>query len=224
MQAIILAGGFGTRLRSMLGDVPKPLAPIHNKPFLAYLLEYLHSQGVTEVVLSVHFLAEQIQQYFRSSYAGIQIQYAHESQPLGTGGAIRYSLQKVDPSRPVIVLNGDTLVKLDYRALYAHHQETLTMGLRFVSDRSRYGAVRIENERVVEFQERGSAQPGYISAGIYVLDPSIFSESTLLDPFSFEKDFLLPYCPTLRPQAFMIDDYFIDIGVPEDYLRAQREF
>src|SRR5579872_7369319 len=117
MQAIILAGGFGTRLQSVVKNCPKPMAPVHGKPFLAYLIEYLKLQGITRVVLSVHYLREQIEDFFKDNYQGIEICYAVEEQPWGTGGAIVHALKKIELTQPVFVLNGDTFLKLDYRAM-----------------------------------------------------------------------------------------------------------
>jgi D-glycero-alpha-D-manno-heptose 1-phosphate guanylyltransferase len=227
MQAIILAGGFGTRLRSVLPDVPKPMAPLHGKPFLAYLLEYLQKQGVRDVVLSVHFLREQIEEYFGEEYASIAIQYAVEDKPLGTGGAIIKSLPLVDPSRPVFVLNGDTFLKMDYRAmLVSHHQRacSLSMALRSVADCSRYGVVMTENDVVMTFSDQGGSYPGLINAGVYLLHPKLLRGRQFPEQFSFERDFLFPEVAALKPRAFVVEDYFIDIGIPEDYARAAREF
>ena len=227
MQAIILAGGFGTRLRSVLPDVPKPMAPLHGKPFLAYLLRYLQQQGVRDVVLSVHHMRAQIEDYFGASYADIDLQYAVEEQPLGTGGAILHALPLIDPSRPVFILNGDTFLKMDYRAmLVAHHQRgcSLSLALRHVEDCSRYGAVLLAQNTVVEFQEKGVPGPGLINAGVYVLHPRLFRGYQLPPQFSFETEFLYKHVAALNPQAFVVDDYFIDIGVPEDYARAHLDF
>jgi len=224
MQAIILAGGLGTRLRSVLTDVPKPMAPIHGKPFLAYLIGYLKSQGITEIILSVHYLREQIQDYFKSSYQGVSIRYAIEEEPLGTGGAILHALKLVDPSQPVFVLNGDTFVKLNYQAMYQEKNNLMAMALRNVPDCSRYGVVRVENQKVVAFEEQGGHYPGAINAGVYLLSSTLFQSYSLPKSFSFERDFLFPNIATLQPQAFMVEDYFIDIGIPEDYARALKEF
>jgi D-glycero-alpha-D-manno-heptose 1-phosphate guanylyltransferase len=226
MQAIILAGGFGTRLRSVLAGVPKPMAPIHNKPFLAYVIDYLIAQGVTQVVLSVHYLAEQIENYFQSAYGDISIRYALEDEPLGTGGAIINSLGLIDAARPVFVLNGDTFLKLNYQKMYALHTlgAQLTMSLRRVADCSRYGIVTTMNNIVTAFQEQGSARAGLINAGVYLLNPEIFQTYSLPRQFSFEKDFLFPNINLLQPRAFVVDDYFIDIGVPADYARAHADF
>ncbi len=232
MQAIILAGGLGTRLRSVLADVPKPMAPLQGKPFLAYLIDYLVAQGITEIVLSVHYLREQIQAYFQDSYSAVsssgdnqvvKISYAIENEPLGTGGAILNSLSLVDAAKPVFVLNGDTFLKIDYRAMYAQHQGPLSLALRKVADCSRYGVVTVEQGLAVEFNDLGNAHPGLINAGVYLINPLLFSALELPQQFSFERDFLFPKMPMLRPQAFQVDDYFIDIGIPEDYARAVKE-
>ncbi len=227
MQAVILAGGFGTRLRSVLADVPKPMAPIHGKPFLAYLIDYLKLQGITEIVLSVHYLKEQIQAYFETSYDGIAIRYAIEDQPLGTGGAIVKSLAFVDVSQPVFVLNGDTFLKMDYQAMMQQHQaamSSMTMALRKLADCSRYGVVFTEGTAVTAFKEIGSSDAGLINAGVYLMNPQLLKDRVDGEAFSFERDFLFPQISSLQPQAFITDNYFIDIGVPEDYARAVSEF
>src|SRR3990167_4425817 len=227
MRAIILVGGLGTRLRSVIPDLPKPMAPILGKPFLAYLLDYLKAQGITEVIFPVYHMREKIQDYFQTSYANISIHYIVEDQPLGTGGAIVNALTSTsDQTSPIFVLNGDTFVKLDYRAMYAVAEEQptqLTMALRLVADCSRYGKVMIENNHVVAFKEKGESGPGLINSGVYLVSPQLFSQFHLPRQFSLEQDFLLPYATSLRPRAFITQDYFIDIGIPEDYARAKLE-
>ena len=226
MQAIILAGGFGTRLRSALADVPKPMAPIGAKPFLAYLLDYLLTQGVTQVVLSVHYLREQIQSYFQSEYRGITIRYAIEEEPLGTGGAMVNSFREL-AQLPTFVLNGDTFLKLDYREMYLAHeasQQVMAMALRKVPDCSRYGIVEVEQGSVVAFKDQGGSFPGLINAGVYLINPALLTMlQDVPEPFSFERDFLFPNIAKIQPQAFVVEDYFIDIGIPEDYSRAKQE-
>ncbi len=229
MQAVILAGGFGTRLQSVVKNIPKPMAPIQGKPFLAYLIEYLKSQGITRVILSVYYLREQIENFFGNSYDGVDIVYVGEEKPLGTGGAIVNALQHADVNQPVFVLNGDTFLKLNYHAMLAQHSNTqpiLTMALRKVADCSRYGVVLTEGEDVVSFSETGEAGiGGLINAGVYLISPYLLQKFPLaLEPFSFEKDFLFPQISQLKPKAFVVDDYFIDIGVPEDYARACETF
>lgn len=226
MQAIILVGGLGTRLRSVLHDVPKPMAPIDSKPFLAYLLDYLHGQGITKIIFSVHYLREKIQSYFGDHYHGMDISYAIEAEPLGTGGAILNALSVNENPEPVFILNGDTFVKVDYKSMYERHLQSsgdFTMALRAVNDCSRYGKVVVEQNIVTQFKEKGETGQGYINAGVYLVNPQLFSQFDLPSHFSLEKDFLLPYLPRLNPQAFIANDYFIDIGIPEDYARAKAE-
>lgn len=223
MRAIILVGGFGTRLRSILPDVPKPMAPVHDKPFLAHLLQYLKKEGIKSVIFSVHYLREKIQAYFQDHYEGIEIFYAEEDEPLGTGGAIVNSLNMFETEEPIFVLNGDTFVKLDYQAMYEQHQNqksSLTMALRFIEDCERYGKVITDEGVIAEFREKGERGPGLINAGVYLLNPQLFQSFAMPKQFSFEKDFLFPHLSELKPQSFTTNDYFIDIGIPEDYHRA----
>lgn len=227
MQAIVLAGGFGTRLRSVCSDVPKSMAPIHDKPFLAYLLTYLQSMGVKRVILPVHYLAENIMTYFQSAYAGMMLDYVEETEPLGTGGAMVNALSRYQDNAPIFVLNGDTLVKLDFQAMYAEHVASgaaMTMALRQMEDCSRYGKVMTDNQRVVSFQEKGESGAGFINAGVYLIQPDLFRTFDLPPPFSFEQDFLRTSLSRLHVHAFMAKDYFIDIGIPEDYARAKQDF
>ena len=224
MRAIILAGGFGTRLRTVVSDVPKPLAPIAGKPFLDWLIESLAGQGVTQVTLSVHHDWEKIRDYFNANPAVIPITYAVEDKPLGTGGAMVYSMREAAINEPVLVLNGDTFVKADIAALYRQHTNAkMSMVLRAVSDTGRYGEVLAKEGVVTAFQPGRVGHAGYINAGVYVLSPDIFNNYRLPEAFSFEVDFMQPYVDSLQPRSFIADDYFIDIGIPDDYARACRE-
>jgi D-glycero-alpha-D-manno-heptose 1-phosphate guanylyltransferase len=228
MHAVILAGGFGTRLRSAVSDVPKPLAPIGGRPFLAWFIDVLIRQGITSVTLSVHHDWQKIKDYFTANKVSIPIHYAVEETPLGTGGAMAFALAEHAGNEPVIVLNGDSYSRVDYKALYAAHNKTggkLTIVLRHVPDTSRYsyGAVAIEDGVITYFGEGAPGKPGLINAGVYVMDPKLFAENDMPQAFSFERDFLPPRLATLKPHAFSVDDYFIDIGVPADYARACKE-
>lgn len=225
MQAIILAGGFGTRLRSVVSDVPKPLAPIDGRPFLAWLIDSLAKQGVENVTLSVHHQWEKIRDYFIANPAAIKTDLVVEQEPLGTGGAMRYAMSAMQARQPLLVLNGDTYVRVDLKALYAHHQRhnsQLSITLREVADSGRYGTVETAQGKVSAFGEGKAGQPGLINAGVYVIDPALFHEQ-LPAEFSFERDFLPSRLARITPNAFIAEDYFIDIGIPEDYARAQRE-
>lgn len=224
-KAIILAGGRGERLKSTVPNLPKPMAPVGGRPFLEYVLDSLVDAGVTDVILSVGYRAETIQDHFGSSYRTVTLRYSIEKISLGTGGAIVGALKGEDPS-PVLVVNGDTLVEVDYGALAAWYDPVVSsvgVVLRQVPDVSRYGSVVLSGDRVVEFREKGKGGPGLINAGIYVIRPTIFSSYQFGECFSFETDFLQRYCSELQARSFVTNGFFIDIGTPEDYARAQKE-
>jgi D-glycero-alpha-D-manno-heptose 1-phosphate guanylyltransferase len=226
MQAIILAGGFGTRLKPLVADLPKPMAPVAGRPFLAWLLEYMAGQGVSETVLCVHHQYEIIEQYFGRRFAGMRLHYAIEKTPLGTGGAIRKALAMLDPDRPVIALNGDSLVEVNYRSMMDHHERhrrPLTIASRHIADCSRYSQLAVTDELITQYDLLGRNAPGDISAGLYVVSPNVFAGCDLPQAFSFERDFLARHTLQLLPAAYGEVDYFIDIGVPHDYLRGVAE-
>tara|TARA_Y100000389_G_scaffold115772_2_gene112941 strand:- start:11758 stop:12960 length:1203 start_codon:yes stop_codon:yes gene_type:complete len=228
MQAIILAGGFGTRLQKTVKNIPKPMAPIENKPFLFYLLSYLKSQCFTDIVISVHYLKEQIEQYLGNNFLGLNIKYAIEEEPLGTGGAILNSLQYIDQNKPLVILNGDTFLEINYQKLvkfYNDNSSDFTIALREIEDSSRYGSVEIDNSNLItNFAEKNIQKNSiYINGGVYILNSQIFSNYNLAKKFSFEQDFLCKYRESIRPYGFVSKDYFIDIGVPKDYQKAQSE-
>jgi len=224
-KAVVLVGGRGERLQSAVPNLPKPMAPVGDRPFLEYILDRLVDAGVTDVIISVGYKAEVIQEHFGQAYRTLQIRYSRESHPLGTGGAMALALKGEDSS-PALVLNGDTLIDIDYPALMAWYAQTTSLVaivLRHVPDVSRFGAVVLVGERVVEFQEKGQEGPGLVNAGVYVVRPEIFSQYGKGEHFSFETDILQPYCRELQPRAFVTAGYFIDIGTPGDYERAQKE-
>lgn len=226
MQAIILAGGLGTRLRPMIRDIPKPMADIAGRPFLCWLLEYMQEQGVREATLCVHHRRDAIIGYFKDRFAGIRLSYCVEDQPLGTGGAIRRALTAMQPKGPVLVLNGDSLVDVDYTVMLALHQRNsrqITMATRWVSDCSRYSELTLSDDTVTHYALLGENAPGLISAGFYVVSPRLFDGYELPQAFSLERDFLARYASALQPAAYRQTHYFIDIGVPSDYIRAQVE-
>ena len=224
MLAVVLVGGLGTRLRSVVSDVPKPLAPVRGRPFLAYLLDRLDAQGITEVMLATGYLGGQVVEAIGDRHGRIAVRYSLEESPLGTGGAVRRALAMVD-RWPTFVLNGDTFLALDYRAMARAHQRvgaSLTVAVTSVPDAGRYGRVLITNQRVTGFEPKGVAGPGLINAGVYLFNRDTLP-SNVPQRFSLETDFLSPCLEALAPLAFDADGYFIDIGVPEDYQRAQRE-
>jgi D-glycero-alpha-D-manno-heptose 1-phosphate guanylyltransferase len=225
MEAIVLAGGLGTRLASRLQGLPKPMAPVAGRPFLEILLTQLRRSGCTRVLLSVGHKHNIIEDHFGASFAGMQIDYVMESAPLGTGGAIRLALEQAR-EESVLVLNGDTFLDADYAAMMRFHVDccaTVTLAVVHRDDVSRYGGVTIEGQLIVRFEEKGRTGPGWISAGTYVLARNLNWPPALAEKFSIEIDFFVPEIARLRPAAFKVQGYFLDIGIPEDYDRAQTE-
>ena len=228
MEAIVLAGGFGTRLQTMVSDVPKSMALVNQRPFLEYLFDHLISQGVTKVVLSVGYKHEIISGHFQDNYKSLGIQYAVETEPLGTGGGIRLAFWKIEGLR-ALVMNGDSLFNLDYRALMDFHlkkKADATLALRKLDDTGRYGRVTMDRyKRITGFVEKGlSTGPGHINGGVYIIEKYFLMEPEFRGRFSMEKDCFERYYPELKFYGFPADSYFLDIGIPEDYLKAQHEF
>jgi len=226
VKAIVIAGGLGTRLAHVTSDIPKPMARIGARPFLEYLLDYLLEQGTREVVLAVSYKWQVIQEYFHHNYRGMSLTYSVEDEPLGTGGAIRQALASL-PDEEVVVLNGDTLFKVDLKDMANRHRKggtRLTIALKQVSDSGRFGRVEVSaNGAIDNFLEKAGGGPGWINGGVYMLKRDLFIDFPMPAHFSFEQDLLEPNIDRIRPLAFQSDAYFIDMGVPEDYQRAQRE-
>lgn len=225
-EAIILAGGFGTRLKSVVSDLPKPLAPVAGRPFLAWILDALADQSFSRVIVSVGYLHEQIIETLGYSWRDMVLSYAIESEPLGTGGAIRYAARQT-ASQTLCVLNGDTFVELDYNVMFAAHtaaEASITIAAVAVSDIGRFGELAIAGGRVVGFSEKGGSGPGRINGGIYCINRSLFDDVGLPNRFSFETDVLSLHLARLNPLAYKVNGLFIDMGIPEDYARAQGLF
>ncbi len=225
-EGIVLCGGLGKRLRKVVKDVPKPMADIGGKPFLAHLLDYLDSQSVSRVVLAVGYKRDVIQGYFGGKYRNIDILYSVEDSLLGTGGAIREALKLVE-GEYTFVFNGDTLFRISLSEFYELHIDRgadVSIALRWVADTSRYGRIEISNDgEITSFSEKGMRGDGYVNAGVYILHRDIFRGYPMGRTFSFERDFLQLFCRRLKLFGFAFDAYFIDIGIPEDYNRAKLE-
>ncbi|HEA8265852.1 TPA: nucleotidyltransferase family protein [Campylobacter lari] len=218
MQAIVLAGGLGTRLKSVVQDLPKPMAPINGKPFLTFVLEYLKEQGITEVVLSVSYKYELIQEYFKEEFEGMRIRYNIEKELLGTGGAIKDALKLIQ--NQAYVLNGDTIFDIDLKKL-ALNDGKICIALKQMQNFDRYGTVNVDDQGIVtSFEEKVFKKRGLINGGIYLLKKDIFDEFNLEKKFSFEE-FLQENFELLKIQTQNFDDYFIDIGIPQDYCLFQ---
>ena len=225
MQAILLCGGMGTRLRSVVSDRPKPMADICGKPFLQYLLEMLRDKGITEVIFALGYMGEMIEEYFQDGSAfGLKISYSYEEEPLGTGGAIRNALPKI-LEEEVLVLNADTYFPMDYQGLLCFHQENdgdFSLATRGVPDISRYGAVRRDAAgRILAWNEKledgGQPLAGEINGGIYVMKKSLIAEISE-GKQSLEQDCIPKWLSEgKRIFGLPFDGYFMDIGIPKDY-------
>lgn len=223
MNIVILAGGFGTRLQSVVHDVPKPMADINGTPFLELLMREVLFCDPERIVLCVSYMKEVIKQHFGDNFLGVPVCYSEENEPLGTGGAIKqaFDLFKLDEA---VVLNGDTYVQTDYADFISKSKdEKLAIVLKQVDNANRYGRAQVENGRIISLLEK-NPEPisGLINAGIYKIRRDLF-QNNLPQKFSFEKDLLEPEIGNLKPLYVQADDYFIDIGVPESYAQACRE-
>lgn len=222
MQAIILAGGFGTRLRSVVSDVPKPMAKVCGRPFLNYLLDGLNNYHFSKVIFAVGYQKEIIMDYYKNRYKDIEIVYSIENEPLGTGGCLKQAMEFVDEDF-VFVLNGDTMFDIDYNKMA--QANSISIACKEMVDFTRYGEVKFDaNQNIESFEEKKFVKKGYINGGMYYLPKNIFEKYNLDKKFSLEKDFFEKYMQELSIKAFLSDDYFLDIGIPEDYEKAQTDF
>lgn len=223
-EAVVLAGGFGTRLQQVVPDLPKPMAPIAGRPFLEILLGTLARKGVDRVVLSLGFMAEKISGYFGLKFAGMELIYVVEDKPLGTGGAVRLAMEKCQKDH-FFVFNGDTFLDLEMDALdqHWHQNQRPVIVARHVPDTARYGRLLVAKGRVTGFTEKGENGLGLINAGCYVFNRGQLDGFALNQAFSLELDYLAKVVSESQFDVFVTSGQFIDIGVPEDYHRAQNE-
>ncbi|HIC89423.1 MAG TPA: nucleoside-diphosphate-sugar pyrophosphorylase [Anaerolineae bacterium] len=227
MQAFILVGGLGTRLRSVLGDMPKALAPVAGRPFLEYQLRLLRAHSITEVILCTGYRGEEIQATIGNGQSlGLHIVYSQEPEPLGTAGALRHATPLVHG--PFLVLNGDTYVEFDLAQLVTFHQArdaVVTIGLAHVDDPRRYGRVRTAPDgRVLAFVEKDAElHPGEsVSAGVYLCQPDLLSFIPARRAVSLEREVFPVLTSRRKLYATIIADSFIDMGTPEGYRALQH--
>ena len=227
MQAIILAGGLGTRLRSVVNDRPKPMALVEGRPFLEYVLAGLAKSGICDIVLAVGYKGGMVEEYFGDGKGqGLHISYAYEEELLGTAGAIRNAGRLITEDQ-FFVLNGDTFYQMDYRQLVRKKEElglAMALVLRRVPDISRYGEAVLEQGYLKKFNEKtGTAHPGTINGGVYLMDRTLL-ETMPVGKVSLENDRIPCWMQEGRRLGGIVNDgYFIDIGVPEDYFRFQED-
>tara|TARA_B100000315_G_scaffold228118_1_gene236551 strand:+ start:20 stop:709 length:690 start_codon:yes stop_codon:yes gene_type:complete len=224
MEAIILAGGFGKRLQGKIGDVPKPMALVNNRPFLDYLMDYLIKYKVKRVILSVYYKYQIIKNHYNRRYHKINILYSIDTEALGTGGAIKVALLMADDDN-VLVINGDTYFDVNLTRLYNKHVENnndLTLSLKPMKNFERYGFVETDsNGQVISFNEKKYCDHGSIDGGIYLINRSIFNSFESRKKFSF-NDFIMNNLNSLKVGSLLCDELFIDIGTPEDYNKAHK--
>jgi D-glycero-alpha-D-manno-heptose 1-phosphate guanylyltransferase len=228
-EAIILAGGLGTRLRSVVVDVPKPMAPIKGRPFLAYLMDYWIKEGVSRFILSVGYKYEVIKHYFTDNYRGVPVCYSIENKPLGTGGGILQATQHLMISNePFLVLNGDTFFAIKLETIKTQHLATksdITVALVGVTENSRYSGIQLTSDgQIVSFEKRvAGSHTKQVNAGIYLIEHKVFDgyPTQTLENISMEDQLFPEFLKQgKRIMGFVFDGVFIDIGVPEDYYRS----
>jgi D-glycero-alpha-D-manno-heptose 1-phosphate guanylyltransferase len=225
-QAIILAGGLGTRLRSVVSELPKCMAPVAGKPFLHYVIDHLQEEGIQSFIFSIGYKSESIINFIENDYSKSRFQFSIEKEPLGTGGAIKLAIEKTS-EKNILVCNGDTLFKVHIDALNKFHRQNnsdCTLCLKPMNNFDRYGVVELDdNDLIISFKEKQFYNNGLINGGVYTLNTKAFLNKNLSEKFSFEKDYLEKFVDEEKMYGLIQDEYFIDIGIPEDYERAKDE-
>ena len=225
MECVVLAGGKGTRLRSVVSDLPKCMAPVAGRPFLAWLLDDLREAGFDHIILSLGYKHEAVEAWVATRPDRDSISCVVEEEPLGTGGGVRLALRQAREDA-VFILNGDTFFGVDYPAMQAFHRQSgaqATLALKPIRNFDRYGEVTLDGEgRITAFREKRPCAEGLINGGVYLLQRDALAE--MPERFSLEKDYFEPQAESAGLAGFRSEDYFIDIGIPADYSRAQRDF
>jgi len=222
MEAIILAGGLGTRLRKVVADLPKPMAPVNGRPFLHYLFQWLDKYNASRIVISAGYMHEVISRHFGNSFNSIPLDYVIEEKPLGTGGAVIRSLKNTKTD-DVLIVNGDTWFPVDINGFHSRHVKhghIFSIALKRMHDFSRYGTVETNGYCITGFSEKKHSAEGLINGGIYLVRRSFFEARQFPEVFSLEKDVLVKEAGGPVLKGIVFDDPFLDIGVPEDYLKA----
>ncbi len=228
VTAAVLAGGLGTRLRSVVADRPKVLATVAGRPFLAYLLDRLEQAGIENTVLLVGFQAEQVRNTFGDKYGRMSLHYSNEPEPRGTAGAVRLALPLLT-TETVLVLNGDSYCDLDiaaYLEFHRSHGHGASIALTQVENASRFGRVHLgDDDRVIRFEEKDPIPaPGWINAGIYLIQRKLIGTIATGLAVSMERDVLPTWVEQGDVRGYRGGGRFIDIGVPESYGAAAAFF
>lgn len=227
MEIVILAGGLGTRLQGVIGAYPKCMAPVNGKPFLAYLFDYINRQKCTRVILSLGYKHRVITDWLDTQDLYFELDYVIEQEPLGTGGGILAAMEEA-VTDDVVVLNGDTMFKVDLRdqlKFHAANSASATLALKEMHAFDRYGIVETDAKNsITAFHEKQYRETGLINGGVYVLNREHFLKKQLPEKFSFEKEYLERFVTEKKFYGYKSAGYFIDIGIPEDYIRVQDDF
>lgn len=225
MECVILAGGMGTRLRSVVEELPKCMAPVAGRPFLHYIVESLEVAGFDHIIFSLGYRHEAVEQWLAERSGKARISTVVESEPLGTGGGVRFALSRA-AEEDVFVLNGDTWFDVGFRTMLTRHRDSgavATLALKPMEYFDRYGEVALDAAgRIVAFREKRPCEEGLINGGVYIIKRNALE--SLPERFSIEKDFFEKEVSRGVLSGFVSDGYFIDIGIPEDYARAQEDF
>lgn len=225
-EAIILAGGLGTRLRAVVPDLPKCMAPVNGQPFLLFVINALRIQGIERFVFALGYKADVIENFLKTSYPTLDYTTVIEEEPLGTGGAIQLALSKCNTEN-VLAANGDTFFKIDlwgFEKVHTENNSECTLALKRLQNFDRYGVVETESKKILSFKEKQFYKEGFINGGIYIINKPHFLQRKLPRKFSFETDYLQKFAAKKTFYGSVQDGYFIDIGIPEDYEQAQKDF
>lgn len=225
-EVIILAGGLGTRLREAVPDLPKCMAPVNGKPFIDYVLKHLQTQGIQHFIFSLGYKSDAFTEYLVQTLNPDTYSLVIEKEPLGTGGAIRYACSASREDH-VLVVNGDSLFATDLSSqsdFHLSHQADCTLALKPMENFDRYGVVVLEEDQsILSFQEKKYYAKGLINGGVYLLNKTSFLKEVMPEKFSFETDYLQKLYPERKFYGIIQDGYFIDIGIPGDYQKAQND-
>lgn len=226
-EAIILAGGFGTRLKETVPDLPKCLAPVKSNPVLYYIINYLIENGVDRIIFSLRYKSNLVIEFVKNNFGFIDYDFVVEKETLGTGGALALSL-KSTKNDDVVVLNGDSIFKINLNNLYNFHNKAnsnFSIALKNISNPVRYGTVELNNEgKIICFNEKDKTlSNGLINGGVYIVNKEFYLKNINKESFSLETDFLANDTNNKNIFGKIFNEYFIDIGIPEDYKRANVE-